>query len=242
MGTILNDRAMTLPTITPPVLGQYFARLEGILAGCDQLFREMKERYPKELRCQKGCDDCCHHGLDLSLLEALYLNDAFHRASRGLRRDLQRNTARAEAKLKALDLKRNGVIDINQYEAQIATLDTLRVTCPLLIDGACALYQHRPAMCRIFGIPLRGDSVATSCPQNGFAAGEAYPAVNFSAIRRNILQIESELSRPPNRSASYRILMVDALRLDVDSLDWQRLEDSFLAIVPVSILTAPEQE
>lgn len=232
---------MSAPALPSQVLFQeYFPRLEEVLGGCDQLFQEMKARYPKELRCQRGCDDCCHQVLDLSLLEALYLNHAFHKAGRGLRRDIQRNAAKAEEKLKTIDIKRRGVIDIIQYQAQAAALDSLSTPCPLLKGGDCALYEHRPAMCRIFGLPLLKDSVATSCPKNGFVKGAEYPAIDFSAVRREIFQVEAEMAGPANPPASYRMLMVDALRLEIGSVKWDRLEDSFLAIVPTPSRSIPE--
>jgi Fe-S-cluster containining protein len=88
--------------------------------------RPIRARHPDQVQCRKGCDGCCRVRLALFPVEFDRLQAAFQR----LPRDIQ-DRLRAEAR--------------NQWD---------RGVCPLLLDGACSLYEHRPVICRTHGFPL----------------------------------------------------------------------------------------
>ncbi|MFH2218243.1 MAG: hypothetical protein ABII68_01110 [Pseudomonadota bacterium] len=114
----------------------FLKRLAEIYAAMDQKYRDAADHYG--FSCT-GCDDnCCltrfyHH----TLLEYLYILKGFRRL---------------ESK-KQTELK-NRALDVCQ-KAELADEKGLsvRLMCPLNVDGLCLLYKHRPMICRMHGIP-----------------------------------------------------------------------------------------
>jgi Fe-S-cluster containining protein len=113
-----------------------FKRLPELLQRMDRAYEEAARHYG--FHCS-GCDDnCCrtrfyHH----TFLEFLYLYTGFKR----------------------LDARRQAAIRGNaeRYCRALAEAEkratTLRLMCPLNFDGRCSLYEYRPMICRLHGIP-----------------------------------------------------------------------------------------
>ncbi len=109
----------------------------------EQLFEHMDQAYdqtasPSGFVCH-GCEqNCCltrfyHH----TLLEYLYL-----------RSGLAQLPPVQQAKI------RNQADDAVQQMQQLERRgDPVRVMCPLNVDGRCLLYDRRPMICRLHGIP-----------------------------------------------------------------------------------------
>jgi uncharacterized protein len=102
------------------------------------------DRYRDHIECRAGCSDCCHQTFRVSDVEGMYLREGL---------------AQLEAS------KRDDIL----ARAQSYTPD-VREPCPVLSDaGTCRLYEHRPRICRKYGIPLwhpdRPHEVST-CPKN----------------------------------------------------------------------------
>ncbi|MBN2560327.1 MAG: YkgJ family cysteine cluster protein [Phycisphaerae bacterium] len=110
---------------------------EDILRQLDALYRRMDRAYADMaeaigLVCE-GCEDTCclthfHHH---TVVEWLHLSRGLELASPGLRRQL---IDRAQALAGEGDGDGPGV-------------------CPLYEGGQCALYEHRPLICRLHGLP-----------------------------------------------------------------------------------------
>lgn len=84
-------------------------------------------RHREHVQCRRGCSECCHQSFTVSELEGELLREGLAAAPASVR---ERIAARARA-----------------Y--------TPGAACPALDeDGACALYEHRPRICRKYGIPL----------------------------------------------------------------------------------------
>lgn len=102
------------------------------------------ERYRAHIQCAAGCSDCCHQTFRISEIEGELLRTGLEGVDDETRADI---LARARA-----------------YRADV------RDPCPILSDdGRCRLYEHRPRICRKYGIPLwhpdRPHEVKT-CPLN----------------------------------------------------------------------------
>ena len=116
--------------------GPYAARLRSIFADMDLAYRAVAEK--AGFHCS-GCEDnCCrtqfrHH----TYLEWCYLGTAWQRLAR---------QQQAELRSRASDLCR-------QMASGESRQKTSRQMCPLNLEGRCALYAHRPMICRLHGIP-----------------------------------------------------------------------------------------
>jgi len=95
----------------------------------DEGVAPVEERYARHMHCAPGCSDCCHQTFRVSALEGELLREGL---------------ARCDAELRAEILARAA-----DYGAD------LRAPCPVLgDDGRCLMYEHRPRICRKYGIPL----------------------------------------------------------------------------------------
>ncbi|MDA8405005.1 MAG: hypothetical protein M0Z56_12560 [Desulfobacteraceae bacterium] len=114
-----------------------------------------------------GCDEnCCltrffHH----TLVEYLYLIKGFYNLSTILQDQITVHAARV-----------NEMVDQAVVAEKIS-----RVMCPLNMDGLCVLYNYRPMICRLHGVPhqfrhpsgrmISGPGCAAFESQHGPAAG-----------------------------------------------------------------------
>ena len=90
------------------------------------------------MRCQKGCDACCHAWLTVGPVEADAIRAGLAQLSPG-----QRAAVRARGELQ---LAREGAADPADARPRCAMLHD---------DGSCAIYAHRPLVCRTQGHALR---------------------------------------------------------------------------------------
>lgn len=103
----------------------FLSNYHNLVEKIDHFCRDIENRYPESLVCQKGCSSCCRH-ISLFPVEALALNMALTALSWTTRKKIQ-------------------------HRAETAGPDD---ECPLLEDGACLMYSHRPVICRTHGLPI----------------------------------------------------------------------------------------
>ena len=120
------------------------ARLQRHLQVIDADVEPVTQRYRAHIECTKGCSDCCQQTFRVSRLEGAYLREGLAALPQDVREDI-------------LQRARTYAPDERQ-------------PCPVLsCEGACRMYEHRPRICRKYGIPLwspqRPDRVDT-CPKN----------------------------------------------------------------------------
>jgi hypothetical protein len=101
----------------------------------DQLARQRRAdlqfgRQMAEVECRKGCAFCCHLNVTATALEAMHIAATLRM---GGRTDLERSVSAASEVLSGLD-----------PGSRLAR----KSPCPLLVQGACSIYQARPIACR----------------------------------------------------------------------------------------------
>jgi Fe-S-cluster containining protein len=105
------------------------ARLRRHLRLVDDGVAPVVERYREHIQCRPGCGECCHQSFRVSDLEGELLREGLA-AMPAAERDEVLVRARA-------------------YVAD------QRMPCPLLsAEASCSVYEHRPRICRKYGIPL----------------------------------------------------------------------------------------
>jgi Fe-S-cluster containining protein len=105
------------------------ARLRRHLQLVDDGVAPVVTRYREHIQCRPGCGDCCHQSFRVSDVEGELLREGLASLPGEVQAEV---LARAQA-----------------YVAE------QRVPCPLLgADASCRLYEHRPRLCRKYGIPL----------------------------------------------------------------------------------------
>lgn len=167
-----------------------FALYQYALDKLDAQTHALQAEYRDHLQCRKGCSGCCMDGFRIRYVEALYLLKGF----------VQAEPQTAQAILN----------NLNQSGPQ------QQGKCPLLIDGACALYNHRPSLCRAYGLMLQLKDNVSTCTLNftRLPQGQAVKVLDIvpyyvllDDLSERLWQqaprpevAEGDADRPPNRS------------------------------------------
>ncbi len=181
-----------------PDLSDIFARYEAFVAETDALFAHIQSKFKDCVTCEQGCSDCCNALFDLSLVEAMYLNQAFTQ-------NFPHGKQRSDTLMRASDLDRISTrMKRDFYKASKAGQDAeeimhaaarVRMPCPLLTaENACMLYEKRPITCRLYGIPLNISGKGHVCGKNNFSKGEQYPTVHMDAIQKRLDAFSEEIA------------------------------------------------
>jgi Fe-S-cluster containining protein len=124
-------------------------RYKDLCAAWDAEFQRNREIYGARLRCGPGCSDCCHQLFQITEIEAGVIRSGVNTLPVEQREVL---LARARAYLPARQAL-SSRIGVTEAWGSLPPQGA-RLACPALIDGICAIYEHRPLICRKFGIPL----------------------------------------------------------------------------------------
>lgn len=107
------------PTDAPVAL----AALAALTDALDELAATVRARFAADVKCQKGCDQCCHQQVGISRVEAARVEAHVASMSAPARAALAATVATAQGKCGALDA-----------------------------DGGCQIYAGRPVVCRSHGL------------------------------------------------------------------------------------------
>lgn len=101
---------------------------QNLLAKIDAFSHSTQKKRPEAFSCREGCFGCCEVHLSVVQVEAGHLQ----RATEALPEEV---FVQVEQNARALLL---------QNEER----------CPFLLEGRCAVYEHRPVICRSHGLPV----------------------------------------------------------------------------------------
>ena len=160
----------------------YDNELKDLFQSIDAAVLQICSQYPDEIRCKKGCSDCCHAVFDISYIEAVVIYNAF----KGLERKDRRCAAKAARKALAA---------WNRIAKDRTDISTARIRCPLLTDkDECACYAVRPVNCRTYGLPTVIAGKAHVCGSSGFIKGITYSALNLAPMQEKLLKLSTGLA------------------------------------------------
>lgn len=136
------------------ILAQYGCLLREV----DTWFASAAAAYPEMIRCGKGCSGCCRALFDITLLDALYLQQGFAQLSREVQ-----SQALSRAELRVAGIRAQWPEFTPPYllnhrsEEEWCELmpEDDEIPCVLLDEhGHCLVYKNRPMTCRLHGLPL----------------------------------------------------------------------------------------
>ncbi|MFZ5776400.1 MAG: YkgJ family cysteine cluster protein [Thermodesulfobacteriota bacterium] len=180
--------------------------LESLFATIDQAFAQVAADHQEEVRCGRGCDDCCHAVFDVSLVEAVAVRQAFDRLDEAAREAVRQEAVKALAAWQAL-------------LAAKTDLAVARIRCPLLDDaGSCRCYAARPVNCRTYGIPTVIQGKAHVCGLSGFEPGKSYPVIRLEAIQQALYGLSCQLGGEGAASRRWPVAAVLLGDPEVDGL------------------------
>ena len=140
------------------------ASYKGILDRADAFFAKVAGSQPAQLQCGRGCSLCCYGLFEIGAGDVAVLAEGLASLHPMRRKKIVR---------RALE-----IVDANAgLEPREAFFEkTANVACPNLDEtGSCMMYEHRPIVCRTFGLPIRdgAEYIGDICELNFKTAAQA---------------------------------------------------------------------
>jgi Fe-S-cluster containining protein len=190
----------------------YFEKYKALSAKADELFAKVQKEFPECVTCEIKCADCCHALFDLTLIEAIYINNQFNKTFKGKEKEkLIEKSNRADRKTYMIKRKAYKDKEAGKNEVDILMeIAAERVRCPLLNDdNMCDLYEYRPITCRLYGMPTSTGGISHTCGKSAFVEGRPYPTANLDIIQQKLYEISAEfVSRIKTRHAKMADMLV----------------------------------
>jgi Fe-S-cluster containining protein len=126
--------------------------LQRYLQVCDRVaaeFARNRNLHGDRIHCRPGCSDCCHQLFQITEIEAAYISRAVAAFDSTTRERLQSRAREYIAERRRM-VARDGEPEAWGNLPPPGT----RLACPALEEGVCRIYEHRPLICRKFGMPL----------------------------------------------------------------------------------------
>lgn len=175
------------------MFSELITRYEQLALAAEQAFEKMKGEYPGEVKCERGCVDCCHALFGLFPIEAAYLRERFEQLDPSQKQQVLARAAEAEKELEQIQEKLQAAYP-DDPGMQAYAMARQRVRCPFLNDqGDCAVYPFRPITCRVYGIPVAVQGTGRACWKAGFAPGRSYPAFNLDQVYKELHELSRAL-------------------------------------------------
>ena len=116
-------------------------------------------RSPDVIPCRSGCAACCHGPFDISAADALLVRDAVAALPVDERDTVRARAAAQIGRIHAGEPAFTAPYDVarlgeDRFDAVVEALAD--EPCPALDEaGRCRIYEYRPMVCRMIGIPIR---------------------------------------------------------------------------------------
>jgi Fe-S-cluster containining protein len=176
-------------------------RYRAICNGYNAEFERNRALHGERIQCRPGCCDCCHQLFQITEIEAAEVSRAVSQMDPVGRSPLivraqQYLTERAEL-----------VARLGEPEAWGSLPPPrARLACPALQDGRCLIYEHRPLICRKFGMPLWNPDRpgrVYACEKN-FREGEEIADGELIQIQTQLHQAWKQFQADYNAQGGYR--------------------------------------
>jgi Fe-S-cluster containining protein len=181
---------------------QFFVinRYRTLLERLDAWFAEAVKREGSVIPCRSGCTACCHGPFDISPADAALLREGLKALPDATRDEIRVRGELLLTRMQAIapewgapwDLDTLGEDGFDQIADALAG-----EPCPMLgAKGECRVYEHRPLVCRLIGLPMLtdlGETLTNACPiQEEFPgypelAGQPFAYAAFAAEEVAIL-------------------------------------------------------
>jgi Fe-S-cluster containining protein len=208
-----------------------------LLARIDDWFdRSLAAAGPGQIACARGCSACCRGLFDITLLDALLLQQGFVTLPPSVRETSLKQSRRRLHELRrrwpgfAAPYLLNGMPDEEWTEMP----EDDETPCPLLGEGgACLVYPWRPMTCRLHGLPnidVSGESFSDEWCTKNFPDVDplAMPELRWE-FRRTFEEEIRMFRRFTARLLGAPVNELDtfiptALLIDFDGTDWKNLK------------------
>jgi Fe-S-cluster containining protein len=122
-----------------------------VLERADEFFRDVTASQPQSLQCGRGCSLCCYGLFEIGSGDVPLLAEGLEKLHHKRRTMIIGRAREIVSSSAHPDLR-----DCTPAEKEAFFDRTASTPCPNLNErGECLMYEHRPLVCRTFGLPLR---------------------------------------------------------------------------------------
>ncbi len=122
-----------------------------VLQRADRFFATVIEAQPHNLQCGRGCSLCCHGLFEIGSGDVPVIAEGLASLHPMRRKKIIRRAIEIVAESRHPNLRECKPVEKEEFFERTAS-----VACPNLNEsGECMIYEHRPLVCRTFGLPLR---------------------------------------------------------------------------------------
>ena len=122
-----------------------------ILEHADEFFRSVMESQRGNLQCGRGCSLCCYGLFEIGAADIPMLAEGLAALHPMRRRKIIRRSAEIIGQSRHPNLRESTPAEKDAFFGRTAS-----TACPNLNEsGECMVYEHRPLVCRTFGLPIR---------------------------------------------------------------------------------------
>lgn len=133
----------------------------------DAAFADAARRSGEWLMCRPGCTQCCHGVFEITLLDAIRLQEGLAKLEQSDRERAARIRQRTQGALERLspDFPGDPATGLLHDDDEAFEHFADDEPCPALDPetGTCDLYASRPITCRVFGPPVRSEGGIGVC-------------------------------------------------------------------------------
>ena len=123
----------------------------GILGRADEHFAAVMRAQPQNLQCGAGCSLCCYGLFEIGSGDVPVIAEGLEQLHPSRRAKVIRKAREIVESSAHPNLR-----ECSPEEKEAFFDRTQSTPCPNLDDkGLCMMYEHRPLVCRTFGLPLR---------------------------------------------------------------------------------------
>ncbi len=124
---------------------------KSILERADEHFSAVMQTQPQNLACGAGCSLCCYGLFEIGSGDVPVIAEGLAKLHPSRRKKIIRRALEIVEKSEHPNLR-----ECSPAEKEAFFDRTQSTPCPNLDDnGLCMMYEHRPLVCRTFGLPLK---------------------------------------------------------------------------------------
>lgn len=189
-----------------------------ILDHADAHFARVAAEQPEALQCRLGCTLCCLGLFEIQAADVAVIARGLSELEPERRAGIVARAARVVIETGHPDLRSAG-----ERERELFFEATSDVPCPALDSaGGCAIYAHRPLVCRTFGIPIREGAtyLGQECELNFTAASpEEKERAAWDLLWEDAVGPEDQYTVPEAILIAARLLEADGAEEDLPAAE-----------------------
>ncbi len=180
-----------------------------------QTYEELISEITKEIQrlrveygtspCPENCFSCCKNTATMAIseIEARDLTRGLEALPLQLRIHIRQKAERT------IQLLESQGYTLENMKPQVS-MDAVAVVkgkpegeCPMLIGGVCAVYEHRPVICRIWGYPLHNGNELACCPKTFIGKRKRFKPLNYTRYWAQCQTLSKELGQKQKEPNCY---------------------------------------